>query len=570
MKKPLSRLRVQIVGHPLLPGCPHPAGVLSIRTLPRKTSGILIVMMSVFACVSWAQIPQADSLERGSVTAPEKTKPERPDSVQARLFNSLAAARTLGNRELELQNLKAIGILLMSQKKIPESEKAFRASMRIAEEIKAKAEIMDIYELLSEVTASRGDTRLALDFHQRFSTIKDSLTAETSRNRLAELNAGYEADRREREKRLFKAESDLRQAVLARVQTTVAAVVAGGLLAGILGLVFFRARRRERRMNRDLADANGRLAELVRYKEGLTDMIAHDLQNPLNGILVHSDGAIDRSGRAIRQAAKQMLNHVLDILDVQKVEEAGIKLNLKNGLLQIPAEQAVEDVRFLADEKGVAIHNDIVSTMAASMDTEIIRRVFVNLLTNTVKFSNPGGEIWMKAIAGGDGLIRVSVNDTGGGIAPDQREKAFEKFGRIETRQSGTVHSTGLGLTFCKLAVEAHGGTISMESEPGKGSSFAFTLAKARIPLNGAPIPSLSSQPDSDSRKPVVLSDSDRKKVKPVLKKLGKLNIFEVGEIRNCLKSIDDRDPALKRWKDDMEAAALACDEARYRELMNL
>jgi signal transduction histidine kinase len=568
MKKPLHEPRVRTGGNPVTSGLSRPAGVRSIRTLPRRTRGFLIPAMTFLILASWAQIPQADSLGRGILSAPATPKPEQPDSVQIRLFKSLADARTLGDRDLEARNLKSIGILFKSRKKIPESEKAFRSALRIAEDIQAKAEIADICGFLSQINSERGDYPAALEYLRRHSAVKDSLAAETLRKRVAELKAGYEADRRELESGLVKKESDLGRAILARRRTTVAAAAAGVLLAGGLALVFFRGRRREKRMTRDLKEANERIGGLSRFKEGLTDMIAHDLRHPLDGIWVHSEGANSRPARAIRQAAQQMLNLVQDVLDVRKFEETGVRLKLGNSLLRVPAERAVEEVRFLAEEKEVRIHNDIVSTMAAFMDAEIVRRVLVNLLTNALKFSNPDGEIWIKAIAGGDGRIRVSVNDTGEGIAPGQIEKVFEKFGRIESRQSGKARSSGLGLAFCKLAVEAHGGVISVESEPGRGSSFTFTLEKAKVPPNGAQLPSGFSRPDSGSVKPAVLSDSDRKRLKPVLKKLDRLKIFEIGEIRNCLKAVDDRDPVLKRWKDEMESAVSICDEARYRELM--
>jgi signal transduction histidine kinase len=88
-------------------------------------------------------------------------------------------------------------------------------------------------------------------------------------------------------------------------------------------------------------------------------------------------------------------------------------------------------------------------------------------------------------VQGGDGAVRVSVSDTGPGIAQEFHEKIFEKFGQVEAARQGTKHSSGLGLTFCKFAVEAHGGTIGVESVVGQGSTFWFV-----VPLHGpAPAP---------------------------------------------------------------------------------
>jgi two-component system sensor histidine kinase/response regulator len=101
--------------------------------------------------------------------------------------------------------------------------------------------------------------------------------------------------------------------------------------------------------------------------------------------------------------------------------------------------------------------------------------VIANLVANAVKFTPSPGEILVRVAAAAAGH-RVSVADTGPGIPVEYHEKIFEKFGQAEASQAGAQRSSGLGLTFCKLAVEAHGGRIGVESAIGKGSTFWFTL----------------------------------------------------------------------------------------------
>jgi signal transduction histidine kinase len=109
-----------------------------------------------------------------------------------------------------------------------------------------------------------------------------------------------------------------------------------------------------------------------------------------------------------------------------------------------------------------------------------VRRTLVNLLGNAVKFTPAGGRITasVQRTQDTDGLL-FCVEDTGEGIPSDAFERIFEKFGQVETRGAGRKMSTGLGLTFCKMAVEAHGGRIWVESELGKGSRFLFTIPRA-------------------------------------------------------------------------------------------
>ncbi len=111
-------------------------------------------------------------------------------------------------------------------------------------------------------------------------------------------------------------------------------------------------------------------------------------------------------------------------------------------------------------------------------DVEMVRRVVINLLENAVKYTHSGGNITVSAAQTDDNrMVAVSVSDTGPGISPRDQQAIFDKFARIHGE--GRPKGLGLGLAFCRLAVEAHGGTIWVESQEGKGSTFTFTLPLA-------------------------------------------------------------------------------------------
>ena len=111
----------------------------------------------------------------------------------------------------------------------------------------------------------------------------------------------------------------------------------------------------------------------------------------------------------------------------------------------------------------------------AYCDRAVTRRIIANLVSNAIKFTPHSGEVRI-AVGSKDELVEIRVVDTGPGIPPEYSERIFEKFGQVDGRQEGRKYSTGLGLAFCKLAVEAHGGQIGVDSELGKGSTFWFTL----------------------------------------------------------------------------------------------
>jgi signal transduction histidine kinase len=181
-----------------------------------------------------------------------------------------------------------------------------------------------------------------------------------------------------------------------------------------------------------------------------------------------------------RKVAVDMTEMVSDLLDVSRLE-AG----------QMPLELSQIDLGALATEVaamvGRASHRVSVRMEASAEqariigDASVIRRVVTNLVGNAVKFSPTSSQIVL-LVQGNGTEAKVSVTDRGPGIAPEFHEKIFEKFGQVEAARQGTKHSSGLGLTFCKFAVEAHGGRIGLESVVGRGSTFWFVL-----PVHGPP-----------------------------------------------------------------------------------
>jgi two-component system sensor histidine kinase/response regulator len=137
---------------------------------------------------------------------------------------------------------------------------------------------------------------------------------------------------------------------------------------------------------------------------------------------------------------------------------------------------AIDAIRSLADEKNVLCRS---AHIRAAVDRDAIARVVQNLVTNAVKLTPPGGDVHVSLQSTGE-VVRVEVTDHGPGIAAEHHPKIFEKFGQLDTNVRQSIPSSGLGLYFCKLAVEAHGGHIGVDSDVGQGSTFWFEL-----PLRG-------------------------------------------------------------------------------------
>lgn len=240
---------------------------------------------------------------------------------------------------------------------------------------------------------------------------------------------------------------------------------------------------RMRRLHADLEAQYARLLDLEQLRDNLVHMMVHDLRSPLTAIraylaLVKLDAGeqlapelVENIDHAVMVGAT-MTEMVSDLLDVSRFE-AGVmpleRIEVDLGQLTRDAMASVgataQRVRLEATAQPVRV----------ICDPAVIRRVIGNLVANAVRFTPKDGECRVQ-LDGDTTAARVTVTDTGAGIAPEHRDTIFEKFGQVAAARDNARRSSGLGLTFCKLAVEAHGGRIGLESEVGKGTSFWFTL----------------------------------------------------------------------------------------------
>jgi signal transduction histidine kinase/transcriptional regulator with GAF, ATPase, and Fis domain len=237
---------------------------------------------------------------------------------------------------------------------------------------------------------------------------------------------------------------------------------------------------------RDISDAK----ESERLRGDLTNMIVHDLRSPLSSVMASFDmmsrgvtGDLNRSQRHVlkiaNDSAEQMLSMINTLLDISRLEAGGMPLQLEEVDVSAIISRATQQLQSLALDRGVQVACDYqVGLPRVFVDPQMIMRVVQNLVANAIKFSSRGTQVRVSVVAcdepdlGGCPHLRVTVRDQGVGIAPQNLAKIFTKFGQVGERRGGT----GLGLTFCKLVIEAHGGRIGVESVMHEGSSFFFAL----------------------------------------------------------------------------------------------
>lgn len=230
--------------------------------------------------------------------------------------------------------------------------------------------------------------------------------------------------------------------------------------------------------------------EAKRAKTEFVSTVSHELRTPMTSIkgyvellLMGAVGALTDEQRHFLSIVKNNTDRltalVNDLLDISRMESGRITLLPKSVHVDGLVNQILAAMQGRAAEKGLALRADVPPALPAVMaDPDRVAQILTNLVANACQYTPPGGEITVSACAY-DAMVRISVQDTGIGIAPHDQEKIFDRFFRADDPVVQETPGTGLGLPIVKSLVEMHGGEVWTESELGKGSTFAFTLPTA-------------------------------------------------------------------------------------------
>jgi signal transduction histidine kinase len=241
------------------------------------------------------------------------------------------------------------------------------------------------------------------------------------------------------------------------------------------------------RLFREIADKSAQLEAASRHKSEFLANMSHELRTPLNAVIGFSEVLLQRMFGALNDkqdeylkdiyaSGQHLLSLINDILDLSKIEAGRMELASAPFHLPTALDNAVTLVKERAGRHGIALQLDIDPRLGEVVgDERKVKQVLLNLLSNAVKFTPEGGRISLKA-GWKDGLVEIAVTDTGIGIAPEDQAAIFEEFRQVGSDETRKQEGTGLGLTLAKKFVELHGGRIWVESEPGRGSTFTFTL----------------------------------------------------------------------------------------------
>lgn len=239
----------------------------------------------------------------------------------------------------------------------------------------------------------------------------------------------------------------------------------------------------------ELQQAYKKLREVEALRDSLVHMVVHDMRSPLSAVLGNLEliqienlpAPLNHCINNALSSAKNLSNMMCNLLDVSKMEAGQMNLSITDVNLQDIVNQTIKMFDLIKGNRTlIVVPSDQIALIQA--DENMLQRVIQNFIDNAIKFTDEkNGKITVYMELINRNQMRLSVTDNGHGIASEHQGKVFDKFFQVELLRNNKTHSSGLGMTFCKLAIEAHGGQIGLNSEVEKGSTFWFELPVSNL-----------------------------------------------------------------------------------------
>ncbi len=401
---------------------------------------------------------------------------------------------------LEVSSLNGMAKLYADLKDYEKANLNYRKAIALAKPAGLKIELEEAYQGLSELYKGLNDPGTSKAFRSLSSEIKDSLFNDSILKQTADLQLLFETEKKQAQIELMGKEQKLRALDLQQTKQEKNFFLALSVLMALLILVFIFFITQNRIINKkltsgmaDLAIKNteiesqrAQLDQLNQVKDRFFSIISHDLRNNLTTMklyfdLVSSPSYKESTSEMSKQVAASVQN-TIDLLENLLVwasgQIKGIQVEPKRVSVHHLAELNCQMLSSMAFQKQIQLTNDTDLDACIVADENMVNLIIRNLLSNAIKFTSEGGFVSILSQEEAD-FHQIIVIDNGVGISEEHRQTLFTAHANVSTQGTANEKGTGLGLLLCKEFVEKNGGSIWVESEKGKGSSFYFTFPKA-------------------------------------------------------------------------------------------
>ncbi len=381
--------------------------------------------------------------------------------------------------------------------------------------------------------------------------------------KIKELEIKYETKLKEKENKNLKTKNLLQEQTIKNRNIITAISLSSVLLILFIMILLIIGRKKLKIANQilnkqkkeitkqanSLRETNVKLKKLQEFKKGITSMIVHDLKNPLSIILNYSkqNPSLDIN-KKIFNNAHRMLNLVLSIMDTFKYSDTKMKIDKKIYALSNILKTAISEIEYFANKKNIKIINNITHEYQIEFDKYIILRVLNNILANAIKHTPNNGMLELNIKSTENKIIKIEIKDSGKGIDETIINRIFEKY--IQDTETKTHGTFGIGLSFCKIAIEAHDGEIGVYNNADKGTTFWFTLKNIKITKK-------ITENITITNDKIYLNDKEKLYLKTYINILKTIDIYEISKFREILKNIDEDNENIKKWKKDVYNAII-------------
>ncbi len=366
-------------------------------------------------------------------------------------------------------------------------------SLRIAKNMKYKPLELEVYNELSGLHAGLGSYGLAYNWRLRYDTVYKELFNENQSKQIARIRGLYEQQIKDQEIEQLHSQSQV-QTTLNKVFIVFIVVIVALVIIITVNL------RSKKRTNQVLAERNIQLSSameklsqsgeelesLNRSKDRIFSVVAHDLRNPVAAVTGFSELLYENFAEfsadtqkeyllQIVQGTQRIQNLLENLLMWARSQMKAIKYEPEELRMKDLLDECVRQLKANLDHKRVTCQVKVERQCVVFADKAMIQTVFRNLIINAIKFSFPGGRIWISSKVTPKGYT-ISVTDEGIGIQPEIQEKLFDPNEGISSLGTTGESGSGLGLIICHEFLEKNQGTISLESQPGNGSTFSVNL----------------------------------------------------------------------------------------------
>ena len=404
------------------------------------------------------------------------------DSAEYTGVKSFTKISTANNTYLLPRVCVVLGQIYLQQNKQQEASNFLLKGLNAATRIHNAEWARDAYYWLWKLEEKRQHAVEAIQYHNSYLIMQDSTRNRELMRKVDNLQFQLEVEKHERENALFKAAEEKNEALLKQQRLENSMLILAVFASGAIVILLFRKNREKKKINNQLKLRNKQLSDLNSEKDSLMNIVAHDLQNPLNNIkglsnLMEKENMFNDNQKTylqlIRKSTQSGLQMITDLLDSHSIESGKSviveQIELKDFTLQL-----LNTFEQTSSTKNISfdIHID---DLTVSTDKTYLSGILNNLISNAIKYSPHGSSINVKIIRI-DNAIEITIKDHGLGFSEDDKKYLYQKFKKLSARPTGGETSNGLGLAIVKILVDRLNGEIDLKSEVGQGSEFVISI----------------------------------------------------------------------------------------------